>query len=148
VCCTCGLSLPHLGCSQCQSAKGLKNLAAIRFSDGRLCRSMCQTIKVTTFFPSTTLHDFYSACGTTTKKVKQNACVSKNFSAIYNSAFSSQLEKAALSDHYENNKCQSVGVTLFVHLLSYPAHRVFHSASPLQTSPIFAVSNGDRIVSG
>jgi len=111
-------------------------------------------MKLITFFPSTTLHDFYSACSTKKKKkAKQNTCVSKNYctklrQSIFESVKKSFVSTAtALSDHYENNKCQSMGITLFVHLLAYLARRVFQSASPLQTSPILAVSNGDRIKS-
>jgi len=121
----------------------------ILVSTGNLCRLMYQTIKLIAFFPSTILHDFHSACGTKKKKkAKQNTCVSRNFSTKLRQCIFVSVKKSfvstatALSD--ENNKCQSVGVELFVRLLSYLALRVFQSASPLQTSPILAVSNGDR----
>ena len=50
------------------------------------------------------------------------------------------------SDHHENNKHQSVGVALFVHLISHPARRVFPSATPSNfpnLSGLCGVQRGD-----
>jgi len=117
--------------------KEAKVSSKILVSTGHLCRLMHQTMKLIAFSPSTTLHDFCSSCSAKKKKKARQSI----FASVKKSFVSTAT---ALSDHYENNKCQSVGIALFVHLLSCLWRRVFQSASPLQTSPILAVSNGDR----